>query len=59
MVAVTQGAHGTVVIDALTGNPKYTPARSFIGSDAFTYTVVLRNLAVAIGIPSTGTGMPP
>jgi Ca2+-binding RTX toxin-like protein len=40
VVAVTQGAHGTVVIDAVTGNPKYTPARSFIGSDAFTYTVI-------------------
>jgi uncharacterized delta-60 repeat protein len=37
--AVTQGANGTVVIDAATGNPRYTPAANFAGLDSFTYTV--------------------
>ncbi len=38
VTAVTQGAHGTVVIDAgLTVT--YTPAANYNGSDAFTYTV--------------------
>src|SRR5207253_10379688 len=38
VAAVTQGAHGAVVI-----NPdktvKYTPAANYNGSDAFTYTI--------------------
>jgi len=36
---VTQGANGSVVIDAVTGNPIYTPNTGFIGSDSFTYTI--------------------
>ncbi len=36
---VTQGANGSVVIDAVTGNPIYTPNTGFSGSDSFTYTV--------------------
>lgn len=37
--AVTQGANGSVVIDAVTGNPIYTPNAGYTGSDSFTYTV--------------------
>jgi len=37
--AVTQGANGSVVIDAVTGNPIYTPNAGFSGSDNFTYTI--------------------
>lgn len=37
--SVTQGAHGSVVIDAITGNPVYTPNNGFSGTDSFTYTV--------------------
>ncbi|MBP6675139.1 MAG: tandem-95 repeat protein, partial [Vitreoscilla sp.] len=37
--AVTNGAHGTVVIDPLSGNPVYTPAANWNGTDTFTYTV--------------------
>jgi VCBS repeat-containing protein len=37
--AVTQGVNGSVVIDAVTGNPIYTPNAGFSGSDSFTYTV--------------------
>ena len=36
---VTQGANGSVVIDAVTGNPIYTPNAGFSGTDTFTYTV--------------------
>ncbi len=36
---VTQGSHGSVVIDAVTGNPIYTPNAGFTGSDSFTYTI--------------------
>ncbi|GGY69423.1 hypothetical protein GCM10011613_12200 [Cellvibrio zantedeschiae] len=37
---VTQGANGSVVIDAVSGNPIYTPNTGFSGSDTFTYTVI-------------------
>ncbi len=37
--AVTQGANGTVTIDAQTGQVTYTPDANFNGSDSFTYTV--------------------
>jgi len=40
VLAVTQGAHGTVtIVDASTGQVKYTPDADFHGSDSFTYTV--------------------
>ncbi|HTF96068.1 MAG TPA: retention module-containing protein [Cellvibrio sp.] len=39
VTAVTQGANGSVVIDAITGNPIYTPNAGFNGSDSFTYTI--------------------
>lgn len=37
--SITQGANGSVVIDAVTGNPIYTPNSGFTGTDSFTYTV--------------------
>lgn len=37
--SITQGANGSVVIDAVTGNPIYTPNAGFLGNDSFTYTV--------------------
>ncbi|AXY59742.1 VCBS domain-containing protein [Acinetobacter sp. WCHAc010052] len=37
--AVTQGTNGSVVIDAVTGNPVYTPDVGYSGTDSFTYTV--------------------
>lgn len=39
VTGVTQGANGSVVIDAITGNPIYTPDAGFSGNDAFTYTI--------------------
>ncbi len=39
VTGVTQGANGSVVIDAVTGNPIYTPNSGFSGTDSFTYTV--------------------
>ena len=39
VTGVTQGANGSVVIDAVSGNPIYTPNAGFVGSDSFTYTV--------------------
>lgn len=36
---ITQGTHGSVVVDAVTGNPVYTPNANFTGSDSFTYTI--------------------
>ena len=37
--AITQGTNGSVVIDAVSGNPIYTPNADFNGSDSFTYTI--------------------
>ncbi len=34
-----QGAHGTVSIDPVSGNPVYTPNANFTGTDTFTYTI--------------------
>jgi hypothetical protein len=39
VTGVSQGANGWVVVDALTGNPIYTPHAGFSGVDHFTYTV--------------------
>lgn len=39
VTGVTQGANGSVVIDAVTGNPIYTPNSGFAGVDTFTYTI--------------------
>ena len=39
VISVTQGSHGTVVIDPATGNPVYTPATNWNGVDTFTYTI--------------------
>ncbi|MBB2494787.1 retention module-containing protein, partial [Aquipseudomonas ullengensis] len=39
VTGVTQGANGSVVIDAVSGNPIYTPNGGFSGSDSFTYTI--------------------
>lgn len=39
VTGVSQGANGSVVVDALTGNPVYTPHAGFLGVDHFTYTV--------------------
>ncbi len=39
VVAVTQGAHGTVTIDPVTSQPRYVPAAGFAGVDHFQYTV--------------------
>ena len=39
VTGVTQGANGSVVIDAVTGNPIYTPNSGFTGTDVFTYTI--------------------
>ena len=36
---VTAPAHGSVVVNALTGEVTYTPAAGYRGSDVFTYTV--------------------
>lgn len=37
---VTQGANGSVVIDAVTNNPIYIPNTGYTGTDQFTYTIV-------------------
>ena len=34
VTAVTQGTNGTVTIDAVTGNPVYTPNANFTGTDS-------------------------
>ncbi|CAB5720573.1 Leukotoxin [Delftia tsuruhatensis] len=39
VTGVTQGTNGSVVVDAVTGNPIYTPNAGFTGNDGFTYTV--------------------
>ncbi|WP_232245753.1 midcut-by-XrtH protein [Delftia acidovorans] len=39
VTGVSQGAQGSVVIDAITGNPVYAPNSWFSGNDSFTYTI--------------------
>ena len=39
VTGVTQGANGSVVIDAVSKNPVYTPNPGFVGNDTFTYTI--------------------
>lgn len=39
VTGVSQGAQGSVVIDAITGNPVYAPNSWFSGKDSFTYTI--------------------
>ena len=39
VTGVTQGANGSVVIDAVSNNPIYTPNAGFVGNDTFTYTI--------------------
>ncbi|RUM65490.1 MAG: hypothetical protein DSZ03_02705, partial [Sulfurimonas sp.] len=39
VIAVTNGANGTVTIDPVSGNPIYTPNENFNGEDTFTYTI--------------------
>ncbi|WP_353176145.1 midcut-by-XrtH protein [Delftia acidovorans] len=39
VTGVSQGAQGSVVIDAITGNPVYAPNSGFSGNDSFTYTI--------------------
>ncbi|MBK9237886.1 MAG: tandem-95 repeat protein [Rhodoferax sp.] len=39
VTAVTNGANGSVTIDATSGNPVYTPNLNFVGTDTFTYTI--------------------
>ena len=39
VTAITQGTHGTVIIDPVSGNPIYTPDTNFNGTDTFTYTI--------------------
>ena len=39
VTAVSQGTHGSVAIDPISGNPVYTPSANFHGSDSFTYTI--------------------
>lgn len=39
VTGVSQGANGSVVVDAVSGNPVYTPHAGFSGSDSFIYTV--------------------
>ncbi len=39
VTAVTQGAHGSVVINPQTGNPVYTPNLDYVGTDSFSYTI--------------------
>ena len=36
--AITQPTHGTVTVNATTGQAEYTPAAGYLGPDAFTYT---------------------
>lgn len=39
VAGISQGANGSVVIDAITGNPVYTPNAGFVGTDQFTYSI--------------------
>ncbi|MBU1237371.1 MAG: retention module-containing protein, partial [Gammaproteobacteria bacterium] len=54
--AVTNGAHGTVAIDPVSGNPIYTPAANYNGPDSFTYTVSDGNGGTATAIVNVTVG---
>ena len=63
VTGVTQGANGSVVIDAATGNPVYTPNAGFTGSDTFTYTIAdasggTSSASVTVTVNPTGNRVP-
>lgn len=39
IIGVTQGNHGTVIIDSGEGTVRYTPSAGYTGVDCFTYTI--------------------
>lgn len=39
VTSISQGANGAVAIDAITGDPFYTPNSGFVGTDQFTYSI--------------------
>ena len=49
VIAVTQGAEGTVVINPGGASLTYTPRFGFVGTDRFTYTIANRQGRSAIG----------
>lgn len=55
--AVTQGAHGTVVIN-LDGTVTYTPDTGYTGTDSFTYTVTDGGSNTATGTVTVTVGAP-
>jgi len=57
VTAVTQGAHGTVVIET-DGTVTYTPANGYEGSDSFTYTVTDSGSHPATGTIKLTVGLP-
>jgi hypothetical protein len=57
-ISVTQGAHGTVVIN-LDGTLTYTPDTDYEGTDEFTYTVEDSNSNTATGTISVRVGAAP
>jgi VCBS repeat-containing protein len=58
VVSVTQGAHGTVVIN-LDGSVTYTPNTSYTGPDSFTYTVEDDDSNTSTGTIDVTVGTPP
>jgi VCBS repeat-containing protein len=58
VTAVTQGGHGTVVLNG-DGTVTYTPASGYTGPDSFTYTVTDANAHTATGTINMTVGSPP
>ncbi len=58
VISVTQGAHGTVVIET-DGTVTYTPTTSFTGTDSFTYTVEDDDSNTSTGTITVTVGTPP
>ncbi|HTY03563.1 MAG TPA: retention module-containing protein, partial [Rhodocyclaceae bacterium] len=63
VAGVTSGAHGTVTIDPVSGNPIYTPATNWSGTDSFTYTIsdghggtATATVSVTVGANTPPTG---
>ena len=59
VTGVTDGSHGTVTFDPVTGEVTYTPRPGYVGEDTFTYTVTSGGVTETTTVTVNVTNEPP